>query len=336
MAAANPNRIDVHFHSVPVAYRKALVAANARVRIPDWSPDLSLKFMDHTGIAAAVASLSIPGVHLGDDAQARALARACNEEHAEMSARYPRLGGFATVPLPDIEGACAEAIYALDVLKLDGVGLLTNYEGKYLGDPSFEPLLEILNARSAVVPLHPAVHPSSALVPLRAHPSWLEYPFDSTRTAVSLVLADAMERFPNIKFILSHAGGTLPFLSWRLAELINWQVAQPMEQALRDRYSSPLTERYGDKLSAERITQLFGRFWYDTALAPGRASFGALTAVADPKMIMFGSDWPYAYDVIIDEGVAELTQDGLLTGDQTAAIDRGNALALFPRFKDVR
>ena len=335
MASADPRRIDTHFHSVPTVYRKALVAANARVRIPDWSPDLSLKFMDHAGIAAAVASLSIPGVHLGDDAKARDLARACNEEHAEMMTRYPRLGAVATLPLPDIDGACTEAIYALDVLKLDGVGLLTNYGGKYLGDPSFEPVLDILNARSATVPLHPAVHPSSALVPLRAHPSWLEYPFDTTRTAVSLVLADAVERFPNINFIMPHAGGTLPFLSWRLSELINWQVAQPMEQALRDRFSSPLTERYGETLSARRITELFGRFWYDTALAPGRASFGALTAIADPSKIVFGSDWPYAYDVIIDQGVAELTQDGLLTSDQQVAIDHGNALRLFPRFKGV-
>src|SRR5262245_44586472 len=110
MAAASPRRIDTHFHSIPPAYRKALVeAANARVRVPDWSVESSLNMMDRCGVAAAVAELSIPGVHLGDDKKARALARACNEESAEMIARHPRLGAVATLPLPDVDGACEEA-----------------------------------------------------------------------------------------------------------------------------------------------------------------------------------------------------------------------------------
>ena len=335
MPAVNPRRIDVHFHSVPVAFRKALVAASAKVRIPDWSPQMSIEVMDRNGIAAAAASLSVPGVHLGDDKQARALARACNEEAAEWSARYPRLGAVATLPLPDVEGACEEAIHALDVLKLDGVGLLTNYEGKYLGDPMYEPLLKILNDRSVAVPVHPAVNPSGALVQLRAHPSWLEYPFDTTRCAVSLVLADAMERFPNIKFILSHAGGTLPFLSFRLSQLINWQTAQPAEPSLHERFGSPLTRKYGAKCSPELILSLFARFYYDTALAPGEAAFGSLMHVADPSRIMFGSDWPYLYEEVVAAAGKQLSQEGMLSGEQQVAIDRGNALNLFPRFRDV-
>jgi len=335
MAAANPRRIDTHFHSIPTVYRKALLANNAKVRIPDWSPESSLKMMDRCGIAAAVASLSIPGVHFGDDKQARALARACNEESAETNARYPRLGAVAVLPLPDIDGACEEIVHALDVLKLDGIGLFTNYQGKYLGDPVFEPILKLLNDRSVAVPLHPAVNPAGDLVTLRAHPSWVEYPFDTTRTALSLVLADAMERFPNIKFILPHAGGTLPYLAWRLAETINYQVAQSTEPALIERFGSPMTNRYLDKSSPATFMSLFARFWYDTALAPGPASFGSLQEIADPDKIMFGSDWPYAYDVVVDHAIHDFTEEVTLSDQDRAAIDRDNALKLFPRFRDV-
>lgn len=334
MPADNPRRIDTHFHSIPPAYRTALGASSPTVRVPDWSPELALKTMDRCGIAAAVTELSIPGVHFGDDKRARALARACNEESAEIMARHPRLGAVATVPLPDIDGACAEAIHALDVLKLDGVGLFTNYRGKYLGDAAFEPLLKILDARSAVVPLHPVANPANAGIELRAHPSWVEYPFDTTRAVLSLVLADAMERFPNIRFILPHAGGTIPFLAWRLAHIVNYQVANTSEPMLRERFGAPMTNRYGEKSTPELFMSLFRRFWYDTALVPGAANYGAIKEIADPDKIVFGSDWPYAYDVVVDHAVKD--HEALpLTAAERAAIDRGNALKLFPRLKDV-
>jgi predicted TIM-barrel fold metal-dependent hydrolase len=288
-------RIDVHVHSMPKTYAGFLreSALGSTVRIPEWSPDLALAMMERHGIAAAVTSLSVPGTNLGDDAKARDVARRCNEEAAEIAAKNPRIGAFATLPLPHVEFACAEAIHALDVLKLDGVGLLTGYAGKYLGDSHYDPLMDALNARGATVHIHPAVHPSTKFVQLGVPNFMLEYPFDTTRCATNMVFADIFERYPRINFILSHGGGALPFLAWRISAIAQWQLAQPpaSESFLRDNFRTPLIDRL-PQISADEVRGLLGRYWYDVALAPDRGAVAALREIADPGRILFGSDWP--------------------------------------------
>jgi predicted TIM-barrel fold metal-dependent hydrolase len=201
------------------------------------------------------------------------LLRKCNDHAAELRTRHPgRFGSFASLPLPDVDAALKEVSYCLDVLKVDGFIAFTNYNGLYLGDEHFTPLWEELNRRGTVVFIHPNQPPHE--IPPVAPASVLEYPFETTRTATSLIMSGAMSRFRSIRFILSHAGGTLPFLVPRIALSISMMPA--------------VAERVGDTLAAVRS------FYFDTALSAGNAPLSALTQVADPDHILFGTDFPFA------------------------------------------
>ncbi len=328
------NRIDVHCHSMTPAYREAIRNLGPIIRTPEWTADMHVAFMDRHGIGASVPSLSVPGVHHGDHAKARALARRCNEEAAAYVARYPkRLGAFATLPIPDVDGACEEAMHALDVLKLDGIGLLASYNGVYLGDPALDPLCSVLNQRSAVVLVHPNNHPTTPEVKKGISKGignfLVEFLFDTTRAAVNLIFSDTLDRFPNIRFILCHAGGTLPFVTWRLAEIVSRQMTQPPWDT---QYPSPFMQRYHGRVTPELVLSQFKRFWYESALAAGPQTFGSLLAVADPQRILFGSDWPYCPDDMTDDMITALNKMNMLETKQREAIERANALSLFPRF----
>jgi predicted TIM-barrel fold metal-dependent hydrolase len=324
-------RIDVHAHFVPPRLREALADTSRfpmPVRVPAWTPELAIDLMDRHGIEAQIVSISVPGTHHGDDARARELTRACNEYAAECVAQHPkRFGAFAALPLPDIDSAIAEIEHALDVLKLDGIGLFTSYGGKHLGHPDLDTALAALDARGAAVFVHPTAHPSIAGIDLGVPPFMIEYTFDTTRAAMNLVFSTAMDRFPNIRFILSHAGGTLPFLAWRISELGARIVAS---KELRATYAVPLFETLGHDVTPEMVMERIRRFWLDTANAAGAATFGALEHVADPDRILFGTDWPYVPESVVEVSTRDV--DAALTDYvQREAVDRGNALALFPR-----
>lgn len=337
MQASSSGRIDVHQHTLLPSYRKALqdAALGPNIRLPEWNPGLALETMDRQGIAAAVTSISVPGSHLGDDAKARDLARAINEEAADLGRDNPRFGAFATLPLPNVDLACKEAEYALDELALDGVGLLTVYDGKTLGHPDHDPLFEVLNERSAIVHVHPAVHPSMELVAVAFPRFVLEYPFETTRAAVNLLFADALERFPNIRFILSHGGGTLPFLSWRISSIASYQLAgaPDAERFLRDNFRTALIDRRGS-VTPQEVVDLMGRFWFDTALVTSHGALKALRELADPSHILFGSDWPYAFEPnFVRDEVAYLNGTTPFSETELAGIDRDNAISIFRRFQ---
>lgn len=327
-------RIDVHCHSMTPAYREAISSLGPTIRAPQWSPQGAVDFLDRHGCAAAVLSLSVPGVHNGDDAQARKLAVRCNDEAAEFVARHPqRLGAFATLPIPDVDGACEETGRALDVLKLDGVGLLSSYGGKYLGDPLFDPILEALDKRSAVVLIHPNNHPSTHAVREGISGGLgnflVEFLFDTTRAALNLLFTGALDRFPRIRFILCHAGGTLPYVAWRVAEISSRQMNVPPWDK---QYPSPFMERHSGSVTAELVLEQMRHFWYETALAAGPQTFGSLKAVADPGRIVFGSDWPYCPDVMTQDMLKALASVNMSDEEERKAVERGNALRLFPRF----
>ena len=214
-------RIDFHFHLIPKFYQDAAYESGTGPligRYPDWSPERALELMDAHSIEVALTSLAQPGVQFGDPVRARALARRCNEYAAELNARWPkRFGAFAVVPMWDIGDALAEVGYALDVLKHQGVCLFASYGERFLGDPYFDPLLEELDRRQAVVFVHPAFHPSSRKLELPWPGFMMEYLFDTTRAAVNLVFSGATERFSRIRFVLAHAGGLVPYFAWRLS-----------------------------------------------------------------------------------------------------------------------
>ena len=213
-----PGLIDVHFHLIPQFYRDAVYEAGngpAIGRYPDWTPALALDLMDNNGIALALLSLGQPGVGFMPKEKAAAFARRCNDYAAELIAQHPkRFGCFGLLPMHDIGLAIAEAQYCLDTLNFEGISLFASYGGTFLGDTAFDPLLHYLDARNTVVHIHPSLHPSSKSLDLPWPGFMIEYPFDTTRAAVNLLFSGALERFPNIKFILSHAGGTLPSLAW--------------------------------------------------------------------------------------------------------------------------
>ena len=210
----------------------------------------------------------------------------------------------------DIDAAIAEARYCLETLRFEGISLFASYGEKFLGDAAFDPLLHYLESRHAVVHVHPSLHPSSKSLDLPWPGFMIEYPFDTTRAAVNLLFSGALERFPNIRFILSHAGGTLPYLAWRLS------VAPMIDKRLKQR-------------TREEIFAGLKTFWYDNALASGAAPMGALSHIATPDRIVFGSDWPFCNDRVVAEEVADFTAPDFLDPQTVAMIARDNALKLF-------
>jgi 6-methylsalicylate decarboxylase len=313
---AAANKIDVHFHLIPQFYRDAVYEAGngpAIGRYPDWTPALALELMDRHGIALALMSLAQPGVGFLPADKAASFARKCNDYTAELIATHPaRFGCFGLVPMHDIDAAIAEARYCLETLRFDGISLFASYGEKFLGDALFDPLLSYLDARAAVVHIHPSLHPSSKSLDLRWPGFMIEYVFDTTRAAVNLLFTGALERFADIRFILSHAGGTLPYVAWRLS------VAPMIDARLQQR-------------TREDIFAGLKSFWYDNALASGPQSMAALSHIAAPERIVFGSDWPFCNERVVREEVADFTAPGFLPPDALATIARDNALKLFPR-----
>lgn len=282
--------IDFHHHYLPPFLIEAFDKAGRRPSLagfPAWSADASLALLDRIGAERALMSAPTPGVHLGDDRAAVDLARKCNDFTAELRVKtQERLGAFATLPLPCIDAACREAARALEA-GFPGVGVLASYGDTFLGDPLFDPLMRLLDDHRALLFVHPVGHPSSAALQLPA-PLWMiEYPIDTTRAALNMILAGTQDRFPNVRIILAHAGGALPFLSVRLREM------------------SAIDSRFAH-LSPERIDRCIAAFHYDLAQASGPAVFTALLNVAPASHLLFGSDFPYCNARAIENMVAGL------------------------------
>jgi 6-methylsalicylate decarboxylase len=316
---SRPYRIDTHQHIVPPGYAGWMHEKGVRpggVSLPSWSERSALKFMDRHDVQTGILSLSTPGVYFGDAVEARRRAREVNEYSAEVVAARPeRFGFFATLPLPDVEDALAEAEYALDTLHADGIVLLANYDGRYLGDPGFEPLLKFLNHRRAVVFVHPGELPAPAVPGVPAFAA--DFLLDTTRAALSLVLSGAMEKYSGIKFILAHGGGFVPYIAFRilLTMLNERDLALSALAALTDKKQSVLR-----------------RFYYDVALSASPAALPSLLEVADPGRITYGTDFPFAPSAAIDFLNMQY-ENYPLDPVLRAAIDRGNSEALFPRLR---
>ncbi|MGB8405116.1 MAG: amidohydrolase family protein [Mycobacterium sp.] len=305
-------RIDTHHHAVPADYRTALRTAGIDEAggraLPQWSPEASLETMDALDVSTAIMSVSTPGTtFLQRAADAAGLARDLNDQLACVVRERPgRFGFFATIPMPHVDAAVTETVRALDSLTADGVVLLANSNGVYLGEDGQDDLFAALNERSAVVFIHPADLPGPTIPGVL--PFAADFLLDTTRAAYLLVRNGIRRRYPDIKFILSHAGGFVPYASHRMAVAIT-----------SDTGASP----------ADTLDEFRG-FYFDTALSSSAAALPSLLAFAKPGHITFGSDWPFA-----PLPAAKLFAAGLENYDldtvMRAAIDRDNALALFPR-----
>jgi predicted TIM-barrel fold metal-dependent hydrolase len=305
-------RIDVHQHIVPPLWAQAL--ADRRMTsggwaIPAWSGSDAIAMMDRQGIATGILSVTSPGTVLGGGKEGAGLARAVNEYAAELQRMHPdRIGSFASLPLPDVDAAIAEAIYSLDVLHADGVVVMSNVGGKYLGDPDYEPLWAELDRRGATVFVHPAQPPMTLLDGTPA--PMADYVFDTTRTALNMVLNGVMGRYTNMKVILSHGGGFLPFAAYRFSGL----------RTMLDTTASP-----------ESAIVDLKRFYFDTALAASPSALPSLLAFAEPGHLLYGSDWPFANETAGTYFNGFLEEYNGFSDGQAFAIERGSAEVLFPR-----
>jgi predicted TIM-barrel fold metal-dependent hydrolase len=313
--------IDTHHHIYPSRY----VAQNLQRLLDDasilpasayqnWTPGLALEQMDKAGIETAITSITSPGVWFEGDSAAdnRNRARDCNEFGATMARdNAKRFGMFGAIPVPDIEGSLAEIAYIFDVLKLDGVGVLTSYAGKLLGDPAFDAVFDELNRRKAKVFVHPTMSCCGNVFPGVSGPT-IEFPTDSARAIASLLLRGTFARCPNITFLFSHGGGTLPSIVQRVLGSV-----RHMSDADRARFVPN---------GAEYELQ---RQYYDVAsVAMNPAGMAAVLKLWPSTQITYGSDAPFASTTGIVEALAQLD----LAPALLQAIHRDNALRLFPRF----
>ncbi|MFZ3183376.1 MAG: amidohydrolase family protein [Pseudomonas sp.] len=318
-AAGQARRIDVHQHILPPLYRDYLQAQGisqlAGIPLPDWSPQAALALMDANGIATAITSVPCSDLPFSDALTAAVFTRSCNAYSAKLMQSYPgRFGAFAYVPQQYVPQACVEVAHALDQLKFDGVLLSASSGGKFLGDPFFEPLLSTLDQRSATVFVHPGVHPSSLELALDTPKAIIEMPCDITRAAVNLIVTGAMERYPNIRWILANAGGFLPYVAWRVS------------------LANAMTEF--SELAPQGILHYVRRFYFDTAQAASRIPLVALRELVAPQQILFGSDYPRASAELTATQCQLLDQPDLWSADVRAGIARNHALSLFPRFAE--
>lgn len=309
--------IDFHQHFVPDFYRDAAIAAghanpDGMSGFPDWSVDEALRMMDRNGIAVGVASVSSPGVHFGDDAEARRLGREVNEHNAGVRDDHPdRFAFLASLPLPDIEGSLDEIEYAWDVLNADGVVLETNAGGLYLGDPAMGAVLDALDRRRALVVLHPTSPPNWQDVSRGWGRPMLEFPFDTTRAVADLLLRGGIAERPGIRMVVPHGGGALASLADRI-------------------------EGYANSFSAggERIdvTGQLAKLYYDLAGATLPRLLPSLLALTDSSHILYGSDWPWSPEASVAAAAARIRATPLLDRDQITGVMTTNGLPLLDRF----
>lgn len=298
-------RIDCHAHVHPPAYRAAL----GSLPLPPTTLEGLQADMQRYEIDAAVVSVGPPGALLGEAADSGELARMANEGIAEVVRGRPeRFAGLATLPLPDVDAALSELERCYDELSLDGVMLLSNVAGMYLGDPELEPLFAALDERDAYVFVHPGFPPHA--LPLR-HPVWLyEFPFETVRAVANLIYSGTLERHPRIRIQLSHLGGAAPFLAHRLA-------------SLADREPEQAAQAPAGALGYLR------RLYYDTGLANNAPALAATRAITDLDHIVFGTDWPYA--ALPPDGGDPAPELDALGTEGRAVVEARNVAALVPR-----
>jgi 6-methylsalicylate decarboxylase len=310
--------IDTHHHFYPPSYLQTQKDYEGKRNIPpfpgvfDWTPARTIENMDKNGIRTSVVSLaSTPGLWFDTGAdEAAKIVRVCQDFAAEMRRDHPgRIGIFAPLSMMNVDVTLKEIEYVFDTLKADGINLQTNYGDKWLGDPMYKPVLEEFNRRKAVVYVHPLVAACCGRLSVGAFPAVIEVPHDTTRTVTSLLLSGSFARYRDIKWIFSHAGGTVPMLAGRIDAFYG---------------KGPKAA----EIAPEGIMSELARLHYDTANATSVPAMAALLKLVPVSQVTYGTDWPY---FALDQN-KDLQKLGLSAAD-VQAIESGNATRLIPRLK---
>jgi predicted TIM-barrel fold metal-dependent hydrolase len=310
--------IDTHHHFFPPNYLQRQKEFEGRRNIPpnagvhNWTAASAIENMDKNGIRTAVISLaSTPGLWFdASPDESVKIVRECHDFAAKMRGDYPgRIGIFAPLSMLNIDATLKEIEYAFDTIKADGINLQSNYGDKWLGDSAYKPVLAELNRRKAVIYVHPLVAACCNRLSVGTHPAVIEVPHDTTRTVTSLLLSGSFKAYPDIKWIFSHAGGTIPLMAGRIA-------------AFYDR-NPKIKEIHPDGVMA-----VMAKLHYDTANATSAPTIAALLKLVPVSQVTYGTDWPY---FALDQN-KDLQKLGLSAAD-IAAIESGNATRLIPRLK---
>jgi predicted TIM-barrel fold metal-dependent hydrolase len=311
--------VDTHHHFFPPPYLEPLKTWSDKAGLAalwpaqqSWTVARAIEDMERNNVATAMLSISTPGIWFGQAEAARKMARLCNDYGAEMVRSHPgRFGLFASVPMPDVEGTLREIDYAFDVLKADGIGFMTSYGDKWPGDPAFAPVFAELNRRKTVAYFHPLAPNCCAgmLIP-GVTGSPVEYMFDTTRAVVSLLVNGTLAKMKDLRFLFSHAGGTIPMVAGRIVN------------AFKGRKDIA-------EIAPEGIDAEFRRLYYDTANSFYAPTIAALTSYVPASQVVFGTDFPYLTTGQNLEGLRKLA----LTPAQMTAITRDNAVRLLPRLQ---
>ena len=313
-AQAKPHRIDVHHHVVPPSWLQAMnLIGRSNPPLINWSIHKSLDDMDKGGVATSMLSPTAPQVTpLGKEAAVR-IAREANEFGIKIMADHPgRFGVFATLPLPHIDESLKEIAYVFDTLKVDGIGMMTNYGDKWLGYAYFDPIWQELNRRKATVYTHPTDANCCVNLVQGQPTSGIEWGADTTRTLISLIFSGTTQKYRDINFIWSHGGGALVAFAERF--LVQWVSTQP----------------YQGKFTREQVQAELDRFYYDTAQVTMAGTLAALAKLVPVSQIVYGTDFPYRTAADHTKGV-----NATFSGDELKKVDRENALRLIPRLRSA-
>ena len=297
-------RIDVHHHVMPPQFADDSMP----IKMPDT--EAQLESMDNWHIRTAITSLT-PRVILKNMHRLREVARTSNEFQARMLLEHPaRFGCFALLPLPDVDRALEELTYALDILHLDGVGLFSSVNDRYLGDPLFDAVFDELNRRKAVVFIHPTHCEAPPETNLGAPPFVVEYVFDTTRAIVNLIFTGTLKRCPDIRLIVAHGGGAVPFIAQRISMLEDHRRAKGVTD----------------------VIPTLRALYYEIASTTAGYALRSLQEIADPTHILWGSDLPFVYGKRLQEEVDHWEKYDGFNAEGRMAVEELNALQLFPRF----
>jgi predicted TIM-barrel fold metal-dependent hydrolase len=308
----NRDHIDVHHHFASPTVLAEMVSRNiAEASSLNWTVSKTLHDLDRAGTATAILSIARPQVTFADVPLATRLARASNEYAAKLGTDYKgRFGSFAMLPAQDIDASLREIEYSLDTLKADGIAMLTSFGDKYLGHPHFAPIMEELNRRKAVLFTHPTTPNCCDRLVADVPVTVVEYGTDTTRTIANIVFSGTAARYPDIKFIFSHAGGTLPFLTERFLKL-------------------PGMDKKLEASVPNGVLYELQKFYYDTAWSATPYALSSLLKLVKTEQVLFGSDYPYRTNADTMKGLIEYG----FTQSDLDAITRGNAVRLLPRWR---